>query len=458
MKPTRSFAAAFLGMLALSACHSLDIADLNNPGIDELEVNPTPDRVNTAATGLLIGLRAGIAEPNGWITILGALGREGYNLNTNSDPRYVDELILGPLDPGSGAFGANFWPQRYANIRNTVVLLHATDLVDLPDPQKEGLRGFAKTIQALELLMVIATRDANGAVIDVDREPTGDPGAIASKTEVYARIAALLDEARTHLQAAGSAFSFKLGAGFTGFNTPAQFLKVNRAIRARAAVYSNDWATALTALTQSFLDTGASLSLGVFHPYGTASGDVTNNILQGTPVIRANPQLVTSAQAGDLRVTNKIVTGPVGEGTSGSVTISSDKHFKIYPANTTPVAIIRNEELILLRAEANLGLGNLGTALQDINFIRQNSGGLLPYSGPVTAAALLDELLYNKRYSLIWEGGHSWIDFRHYNKLTALLPRVTGGKYFTKMPFPNNECLARSDAASLPGCAAEAGQ
>ena len=459
MTRTHRIATALLGVLALAGCHSLDIVDLNNPGLEELESHPTPVGLNTAATGLLVGLRIGIAEPNGLIPLLGAMGREGFNLNTNSDPRYVAEMIIGPLDPGSGAFGANIWPARYANIRNTVIVLHATDLVvGLSDAQKEALRGFAKTIQALELLRVIVTRDANGAVIDVDRSPTDEPGAIATKTEVYAKIVQLLDEGRTHLQAGGAVFSFKLGSGFTGFDTPAGFAKVNRAIRARVAVYNNDWAAALTALGQSFLDTGASLATGVYHVYGVGSGDAANGILRGTPVIRANPLLVSSAQAGDLRASGKIATGESGTGSSGGVSITSDKHFTIYPTNVTPVPIIRNEELILLRAEANLGLGNLAQALVDINFIRVNSGGLLPYAGAVTPAAVLDELLYNKRYSLLWEGGHSWIDYRHYNKLTSLPRMVTGGKFFSKMPFPNNECLARANAALLPGCAAEVGQ
>jgi len=460
----RLAAASALSVFALGACHSLDVTDLNNPGLESLENNPTPVGLNTAATGLLVGLRVGIAEPNGWIAILGALGREGFNLNTNSDPRYVAELILGPLNPGSGAFGANFWAARYANIRNTFIVLNATDkVVGMTDPQKEGLRGFAQTIQALELLRVIVTRDANGAVVDTDRDPSGDPGPIVSKADVYSKIESLLDDARTHLQAAGSAFSFPLGQGFAGFDTPATFLKVNRAIRAREAVYNNKFTDALTALGQSFLDAGASLSLGVYHVYGTASGDLPNNILEGAPVIRANPLLVSSAQlrvggAPDKRVTDKIETGDAGTGSSGTTSITSNQHFKIYPTNTSRVAIIRNEELILLRAEAYLGSNNLPLALADINFIRINSGGLPAYSGPVTAAALLDELLYNKRYSLMWEGGNSWIDYRHYNKLTALPRMVTNGKFFTKMPFPNNECLARSDASTQPGCSPEAGQ
>jgi hypothetical protein len=454
-------APAFLGALALAGCHSLDVADLNNPGLEGLEQTPTAVGVNTAATGLLVGLRVAVAEPNGWVALLGAMGREGFNLNSTSDPRYVKEMLVGPLNPGD--FGSAFWAACYANIRNSVILLHAVDgVAGLSPAEKEGLRGFAKTIQAMELLQVVLTRDANGAVIDVDRPPTGDPGAIATKADAYTRINTLLDEARTHLQAGGSAFSFRLGSGFSGFDTPAAFLKVNRAIRARAAIYNNDFSGALTALGQSFLDTGAPLSTGVYHVYSTGSGDATNNILQGAPVIRANPTLVTAAQLrtggqADLRVTTKIVTGESGTGTSGTATFTSDKHFTIYPTNSSPVAIIRNEELILLRAEANLGLNNIAQALVDINFIRANSGGLPTYAGPVTAAAVLDELLYNKRYSLLWEGGFSWFDYRHYNKLTTLPRLVTGGTFFTKMPFPTNECLARSPAPTQ-GCSPEVGQ
>ena len=460
---TRSlrFAVA-LAVLAGAGCDSLDVGDLNNPGLDELEENPTRAAVNNAATGLLIGLRVGIAEPNGWIPLLAAMGREGFNLNTNSDPRYVAEMFVGPLDPGSGAFGANFWAARYANIRNSTLVLNAVEpVVEMTEEEKAGVRGFAKTIQALELLRVILTRDANGAVIDVNRGPTEEPGAIATRTEVYARIVELLEEGSTDLGSAGAAFSFRLGTGFTGFDTPATFRQVNRAIRARTAIYLDDWATALSALGQSFVSLTEPLSRGVYHVYGTASGDLTNNILQGAAVVRANPDLLTAAQLRsngqpDQRAATKIVNGAVGTGSAGTVTLSSDKHFTIYPSNTSPVSIIRNEELILLRAEANLGLGNVAAALADINFIRTTSGGLPAYSGPSTPAAVLDELLYNKRYSLMWEGGFSYFDYRHYGKLTSLPRQVTGGKFFNKMPFPTNECLARNPQPAS-GCTPEAG-
>jgi hypothetical protein len=75
----------------------------------------------------------------------------------------------------------------------------------------------------------------------------------------------------------------------------------------------------------------------------------------------------------------------------------------MYDSPSAPVAIIRNEELILLRAEANIALGNLSEAVADLDSIRTSSGGLPPYSGPVTAEGRPDELLYNRRYSLLWE-------------------------------------------------------
>ena len=89
--------------------------------------------------------------------------------------------------------------------------------------------------------------------------------------------------------------------------------------------------------------------------------------------------------------------------------------------------MIKNEELILLRAEANIGLSDLGdAAVTDINLVRQTSGGLAPYAGAVDQPSLLNELLYNKRYSLMYEGGHSWIDYRRYGCDSRPYSRSTG--------------------------------
>ena len=77
--------------------------------------------------------------------------------------------------------------------------------------------------------------------------------------------------------------------------------------------------------------------------------------------------------------------------------------------------MIRNEELILLRAEAKLGSGDKAGAIADLNIVRQNSGGL-PASTLTAASstdAILLGILYEKRYSTMMEGNR-WVDMRRY--------------------------------------------
>ena len=117
------------------------------------------------------------------------------------------------------------------------------------------------------------------------------------------------------------------------------------------------------------------------------------------------------------------------------------------------IAIIRNEELILLRAEANIGLntaGSLAAAIADLNLVREGSGGLAPTTLTVASpqAQFIDELLYERRYSLMWEQGTRWIDARRYNLLNTIPADVTNGSVPDKMPIPNTECSARGLAAN----------
>ena len=126
---------------------------------------------------------------------------------------------------------------------------------------------------------------------------------------------------------------------------------------------------------------------------------------------------------------------------------SANLVFTIYNSPNASVPIIRNEELILLRAEANINLSQLGPAVTDLNFVRQTSGLLAPYAGPVDQASLINELLYNKRYSLMYEGGHSWIDYRRYG-LTANLQAIDRvgpppDVIFPTLPIPTAETQPR---------------
>jgi hypothetical protein len=131
--------------------------------------------------------------------------------------------------------------------------------------------------------------------------------------------------------------------------------------------------------------------------------------------------------------------------------ISTDLVFTIYTSNTAPIPIIKNEELILLRAEARYFTNDAVGALSDINFIRTNSGGLAP-RGPFTSQAdFVAELVKQRRYSLLFEGGHRWIDARRFGLLSTLPKALPSHNIMSRFPFPEAECLARVPAPTQ-GC------
>ena len=214
-------------------------------------------------------------------------------------------------------------------------------------------------------------------MIDTDRS-IDDLGPIVDRTAALVKIAKLLDDAVAELGAAGDTFAFNLSAGYAGFDTPPDFLKFNRAMRARVAIYQKDYDGALTALGQSFLDDSAQLMIHGSAYLTTLVSDTANALKN--PNIYAHPALVTDAQKNgnvpDLRLTAKV--GPAAKPGSAQGH-SSTFSFLAYTSPTARVPIIRNEELILIRAEAAIGKGDFTAAGTDINLIRSRSRPLLAH-------------------------------------------------------------------------------
>ncbi|WP_353267505.1 RagB/SusD family nutrient uptake outer membrane protein [Gemmatimonas sp.] len=444
--------ALLAGCATAVACNAADIGNFNSPNTSQLEDSPNASTVNTTVAGVIAGSRAGAGT---WASTLGVFGREIMNLD-GAEPRNVLALLIGPLEPGG--FGVDVgWTNSYRNLRTAYTVLEVIDKVpDYTAAQRSAVKGFVKTFIALEYLNQLRVRDTFGLVFDVPKNPT-EQGAFVTRDEGFTRTAALFDEARADLAAGGTAFPFTLTTGFAGFNTPATFLRVNRALKARLETYRGRWADALTALNESFINTAsgtaASLNTGVFHVYSTASGDATNPLFDPAPrAIVAVPEFLTEARlradgSRDLRASSKAIVGSVLLATQG---ISSNVRPTVYPTNVTPIPLIRNEELILMRAEAYVGLNNRAAAITDINFVRTNSGGLAPLAADFSGD-LVTELLYERRYSLFFEYGHRWVDSRRYNRLGDLRKQLPTHRVFPLVPIPVDECNQRTSA--LPrGC------
>jgi hypothetical protein len=453
MTPLVKVSRLVLALVAIggAAC-DFDIANPNSPDI--IGENPNRSQVAASAIGLLIATRADVAD---WALDGALLGREAYRFD-GSDPRFTGEMMQGPLDPGSRAFGGDHWAEPYAAIRSANNLLAVIGTASaLTAEEQNAVRGYAHTLQAYNFMVVLSSHTQDQIPIDVGTDVTAPPAPFVTNAAAWDRVIQLLDGAVPELQGGGTAFPFALPTGFNGFNTPADFVRFNRALRARVAVYRADYTNALTYLSESFLITPATpadLDLGVYMDFSAGAGDLPNPLAIdprvgenfGNPLLRTQAQLQVDGVSLDRRFLTKLITRPLSSAGTPQV-LTSDLGWVRYPSPNSPIPLIKNEELILLRAEANLGLTNVGPAVSDINLVRTLSGNLPVYAGLVDAASLLAELLYNKRYSLMYEGAHSWIDYRRYN-LTGLLtgldrPGPPPDTIFPTLPIPTSELLPR---------------
>jgi hypothetical protein len=412
----------------------------NSP--DPIGENPSRAEVQTATVGMLITTRGDLAL---MALDMGIVGREVLRFD-GSDPRWSGELLHGPLDPGG--FGSSHWSGPYAAVRsgNLILAVLPTAAV-LSAEEQSATSGYVKTIQALNYLLVLSAHTQDSIPIVTDTSLAAAPVAFSTNAQAFDHVITLLEEGRAELALGGATFPFSLPQGFRGFNSPASFLQFNRALRARVAVYRNDFAGAQTALSESFLDPAAPLELGVYMDYGTGPGDFANPLSldpqQGEnfahPSLESGAQLQADGPVLDQRFLDKVVPRSVASADN----LTSDLGWIRYPSPNTPIPIIKNEELVLLRAEAFIGQGNLDAALTDINTIRVLSGHLPALVNLGTSETALDELLYNKLYSLMFEGAHRWIDARHYGRLDALPLDRSGDVVFSTLPIPTSEVLPR---------------
>lgn len=454
LRPAAAGPIVVLALLAGAACEGdFFVPEFNNPTLDcspgeggavcELPPNPSRAQLAAAAVGVHIASRLNIAD---YVRDLAIIGREGYDLD-GADPRFVSEMLQGVLDPGSRAFGGDHWYEPYAAIRTANILLNALpDATTVTDVEKEAIRGYAKTFQAVDLLYVVNTHDTNGAVIDTD-VPIGSLPPIVGRDETLAAISTLLDEAAAHLSAGGDTFPFALTSGFAGFDTPATFRQVNRALKARVELYRGNFSEALAALNESFFVSCGSFDLGAYYTHSTDAGDVGNEVFEdplADPNLRAHPSLDEFAQTQpggelDQRFLDKIVVVPP----KTQQDHTSDLAFTIYESASSPIPFIRNEELILIHAEASIGLGDVATAAADLNCLREQVGGLAARND-LSAANVVDELLYNRTFSLLLEGGHRWLDYRRLGRLGDLPIDIPGlDVIHQRYPIPRDETLPR---------------
>lgn len=447
----KKYIAVLLAGVLLAACKdATGVSDLNNPSLDDALSKPlTQIGLQNLVTGYHDAQRAalGIAPAN-YIVFGEVMGRDAYRIDA-SESRYVNEFLNGTPDPSAFSGGGNF-TTFFRDIRaaNTILLVLPTIPAGegVSAQQQTAVSGMVKTMKAIDYYRALEFRDTLGIPYAVENPLGSELAPIVCKPNVLASISSLLDSAYTELLAGGSSFPVILPRGYAGFDTPAKFALFNRGWKGKVELYRalshqsptgiTGFQAALTALNASFINL-TDPATGVYFTFSTAPGDTPNQLVDGN--LHMNPMASDSIEAGDRRA-SKILA--VTEKSSQGLTYRTN--FKVDLTQT--IAYLKNEELVLLRAQAKVGLGDLAGALGDVNWVRSASGGLAPLGPFADANAAISAILREKRYSLLFESAHRLVDLRAYDRLRAPFLRLErpGDIFLKALPIPQNEADQRS--------------
>jgi starch-binding outer membrane protein, SusD/RagB family len=449
--------AAAIASMTFSACNLYDVEkvpELNNATVESILTGASAVQISQLAVGVQRVL------PSGYVDLSqfgGSIGREIVLFNS-TDNRYYTELQgQVPIDP-AGIFYAWYGGCNQTRRRAELFYLSAAGSPDLTPAQKKACEGFAKTVQAFTMLnLANMMGDAGIRISFEDLLTKGDllkPGPFVTYAEALTYCKKLADDGATALDAGGAAFPFTIASGWGGFNTPANFKKFNRGVAARVAMYQKDWAGMQTALNGSFVNLAGDLATGPSVNYSTQTGDAQNLFFKPLNDVN-NPQAIQNANIADVEAGDKRFTGAsIRAGGTSKVSLrsapvakggfaASTHELQMYATNVSNVSIIRNEELILMQAEAKLQANNLGDAVTALDTIRVRHGlKTLAVAKPAIITdktKLIDELLNQRRYSLFMEGSHRWFDMRRYGKLAALPKDLPTHNVVSNYPKPQSE-------------------
>ncbi|GAA4111650.1 hypothetical protein GCM10022393_09550 [Aquimarina addita] len=439
-----------IGILSLSiSCDIEDGKDLNGPSTESVSSDLSRGELREVIAGILSDMRVQLGTQ---IDAQSVAGREYWRV-ASSDPRWTADLLTGRIDDNT-FYTTNPYAARYATIKDINLLLEglANTTETFTNEEIAGIRGFANTFKAHELLMVLNQQFENGIRVDVS-----DPqnlGPFLNYEDSLSAIYELLTSADTDLTNAGDSFAFSLTSGFSQVS----LLELNNALAARVEAYRGNYTSVLTHLEKSFMNMNGDLSTGAYFTFSLTGADIPNPLFFALNSTIANarlahPSFIDDAEFGDNRL-NKVVfrellndetnvMEPNALEVNGLDEDSTDDDLFgeydvfIYDSNVASVPIIRNEELILLSAEAN-HITDPAASVVAIDVIR-TAAGLPAYTGGTSPAELVDEILNQRRYSLFAEGGHRWIDLRRFDRLDELPIDRPGDGLFEQFPTPANE-------------------
>lgn len=489
-----SVSSALAVTLTLGACNEALVPDFNN-------LTGFPHSVGSLQNEFT-GAFTRVRDDVGFFTLaMDGFAREGAYY-TPSEERFVTQLTgEQPLDNDN--FGAGIWDIEFnaVKVADTVMAIVPTLSVNgspVAANTQKALLGVLETIKAMDYMYIAISHDTNGVPINAVGQPISNPAPILCNKDTWKQIVAMLDSAKSDLDAAGSGtalaiantnFNLTFPPGYAaiaggGSPTAGTFEALTLALRGRAEIEyayaiarqagggsvptaasagSPDQAQlnlAIADITASSLYS-SSLSaaaanpandLGVFHSFSAASGDVANPTFTNAAAIYALETAVQQIDTvNDLRFTTKFAPAAALP-TSPGASVSSSYAMNLNNINiASPIPIVRNVELNFLLARAYLGTGNLLQAAQIVDNVRTSVGGLPSGLGGVNVAdyaSVRDFLMKEMLPSLMFDGtGDQIAAIRDYGIITVDLTTWGSADQHTSMEnIPITERQARNNS------------
>jgi len=365
---------------------------------------------------------------------------------------------LTPVTPGNFFFN-DAWDNEYQQIRSgNAILTSVTTVSGYTSPQIAAIQGVVQTMKAYNFMYLAETRDTLGIPLySMNGDPASPP---YCNMDVWRYIVALLDSAEGNLNTAGSiGLPVTLPPGFAAVSATAapstalgSFASFNRALAGKAglelayAIARNSPATHPTPSTPGSPDPGAlqradsALTASalynpsaitppvagpfvagpyiVYHNFSGSSGDIQNGVFTSYYDYNALWDLQYDVDTlNDLRWLHKFTPDPFAVQVGAYAPVSDAMNFLPYSSVSAGIPIVRAEELALVRAQIQLGMGNYAAAISLINQVHMLAGG---YATGLTIAstytAVRDSLLKEQRISTVMEmSGDRMIALRMYH-------------------------------------------
>ena len=419
----RGMVAIAFTLFALSGCeNALDVSNPNAAA--EPEVLATAEGIQALAIGMQRSYAIGVLQ-----TLIRDGGMSSKELVANST--FINQLILeggGAQLTGSGPVGAGL-SGPMSIIRMAENLIERTPALPFEPGVRSGILALAYLHKAMSIGVMTTLFERAPVATNANEQ-----AAFLSRDSALTVAVAQLDSALAIIAATPPSAAFNTNIKGSRLD----LVNTIRAYRARYLLILGDYTGAITAANS------VNPSVASYFSYdANGNNPIYSSLVQGNPTYAARDSLgYPLVEAGDARIPFFLTPSAALSLPSG---FPIDKTAGFFSTATSPIPAYRPGEMALIRAEAQIRLGNLTAAVTEINSVRTKTAAsdavgiganLPPYSGAVTTAALLDEV-YRQRAAELYMSGLRFEDQRRLGRPGPPTSMVERNRVY--WPYPDQE-------------------